>query len=247
MKKKKYKLTIAYDGTLYSGWQIQPNGESIQGHLERALKVYLKEKIRIVGAGRTDAGVHALAQVAHFSHDGEIDPARFSRAINSLLPFDIRIKEILEVPDSFHACSGAVSKIYHYHLWLEEALDPFHRLYRHKPKKRISLPLLSKAASSFLGSHDFTTFTNLGGHQRDALRTLYRVDIVLQEGGVRIEFEGDGFGYKMVRNIVGTLLAVAGGKMELQKIPLLFEAKDRRAAPAGAPPQGLFLVKINYE
>jgi len=240
-------MRIAYDGTRYSGWQIQPNSTSIQGLIENALQTVLKIPIRIIGAGRTDAGVHALGQVAHFSYEGSLNCHQIGYALNGLLPYDIRVKELFPTLTSFHAQYSALSKEYHYHLWLEKIVDPFVRLYRHHLyDKRFSLTLLQEATFHFLGTHDFATFANVGGSVSTTVRTLKRLDLVEQEGGIRLEFEGDGFLYKMVRNLVGTLLEIATGRRSASEISLLLAAKDRRKAGPAVSPRGLFLIKINY-
>ena len=240
-------MRIVYDGTLYSGWQIQPNSLSIQELIERALQTLLKMPIRIIGAGRTDAGVHALDQAAHFSYDLPLDCRRTVYALNGMLPHDIRIKEIEPAAEWFHAQHSALSKEYHYHLWLEKTVDPFVRLYRHHLfDRRFSSALLQEGAAYFLGTHDFATFANVGGSVSSTVRTVTRLDAIQQQGGLRLEFEGDGFLYKMVRNIVGTLLEVAIKKRHPSEIQQLLSAKDRRRAGPAAPPRGLFLVKVNY-
>lgn len=245
----KFKMTISYDGTHYCGWQIQPNGVTIQSKIQDALHVALKAHIPIVGSGRTDAGVHALGQVAHFSHHEEIDLYRLHAALNGLLPPDIRIKKLEEADPAFHAQYSALSKTYHYHLYLDKVMDPFRRLYTYQVRRKIDLSLLQQAAECFIGTHDFTTFANeahAGSASRDPVRTLKRLDLVPEEGGIRLEFQADGFLYKMVRNIVGTMLEVASGKRYLPEIAHLFEKKDRREAGKAVPPQGLFLIKVDY-
>lgn len=242
----KYKATLSYDGTSYCGWQIQPNGISIQSLIEKALSLLTREKVAVVGAGRTDAGVHALGQVAHFEILQNIDCNRFLGQLNGILPADIRIKELSPVDQDFHARFSAIGKEYYYHLWLEHAVDPFYRLYCHRPRFEISLPLLQEAATYFVGRHDFATFANVGGSAKTSERTIQRIDIVQQKGGVRLEFEGDGFLYKMIRNIVGTLLEVSSGKRPLTTLHTLFAAKDRRCAGMAAPAKGLFLVNVRY-
>jgi tRNA pseudouridine38-40 synthase len=243
----KYKIKIAYEGTHYSGWQVQPNSLSIQEIIEKNLSLLLKsEKIAIQGSGRTDAGVHALGQVAHFVTEAVIDPRRFIYGMNGLLPSDIRILEICPVSDDFHAQRSATSKIYHYHLWLETVADPFLRhLHTHFPRP-IDLELLEKARNLFLGTHDFATFANVGSCVKTTVRHIHRIDICKQRGGIRLEFEGNGFLYKMVRNITGTLLEVASGKMPIENIPILFAAKDRRKSGVAAPARGLFLAEVIY-
>lgn len=245
-----YKLTIAYDGTEYSGWQIQPNASSIQEHIQGAIKLYLRHDVALIGSGRTDAGVHAAGQVAHFKSEEEIDIHRFHRSLNGMLPRDIRILQVEQAPPDFHSQRSAYSKIYHYHLWLDPVQDPFRRRYSYHVFEPVDLSLLKKASAQFVGTHDFTTFTNeanTGCAARNPVRTIMRIDMVPEEGGVRLEFEADGFLYKMVRNIVGAVLAVAKGKRDLSEIPELFAARDRRRAPNAVPPHGLFLMHVNYK
>lgn len=245
-----FKLTIAYDGTAYSGWQIQPNAPSIQQLIQEALGLLIKdEKIVVIGSGRTDAGVHALNQIAHFKTSEQITANRLLLALNGLLPRDIRIKKAENVPLNFHSQYDAIGKEYHYHLFLERVMDPFRRLYCWHLLKKLDINLLGEAAKVFVGKHDFTSFANephAGSVSKNPVRTIRRLDLFLTEGGIRLEFEGDGFLYKMVRNIVGTLVAVASGRLSISEVISIFEAKDRRMAPGAAPPQGLFLVRVDY-
>ncbi len=245
----KYKILLAYDGTQYGGWQVQNNSTAIQALLENALATILRGPIAVTGAGRTDAGVHALGQVAHFSYEPPLDLFRTHGSLNGLLPPDIRVLEVQTAPDDFHARYSAKSKIYHYHLHLDRVMSPFLRLYRHHVHFPIDLEELRAAAQMFIGTHDFSAFANeaaAGAAAKNPIRTLARLDIVPQEGGLRLEFEGDSFLYKMVRNITGTLLDVCRGKIRREQIPEIFASKDRRMAGPAAPPQGLFLVKIDY-
>lgn len=246
---KKYKLTIAYDGTEYSGWQIQPNGLSIQTLIENALSTILRTPTKVVGSGRTDAGVHAWGQTAHFITSSPFDSQKLLLSLNGLLPLDIRILEIVEVPSTFHARYSATSKIYHYRLHLDPIPDPFKRRYAYHVPHPVSLFLLKSAASLFIGTHDFTSFANearRGSAAKDPIRSLYRLDLIEEAGGVRLEFEGDGFLYKMVRNITGTLLDVCAGKISLEQIPAILAAKDRKKAGRAAPPHGLSLMEVHY-
>lgn len=250
MKKFNYKITIAYDGSPFCGWQIQPNGISIQAKIEETIQIIMRESVHVIGAGRTDAGVHALGQIAHFHCDQEIQSFRFLESMNGLLPKEIRIKAIDSVPLDFHAQRSAKSKIYHYHLCLNRIQNPFNRLYSYQVYGKINLDLLKEGAQLFVGTHDFTSFANeahLGAAHANPVRNLYRINVLPEEEGVRLEFEGDGFLYKMVRNIVGTLLEVARGKRPLEDIERIFEAKDRRKAGIAVPPHGLFLVQVCYE
>lgn len=245
----KYKLIIAYDGTGYSGWQIQPHDKSIQQTLQQSITTILRHHVVLIGSGRTDAGVHAYGQTAHFKHETEIDLYRFHNSLNGIIPHDIRIRSVeLAAPD-FHAQHNAVGKEYHYHLYLDKVMDPFRRLYCWQIYHTLDRDLLRQAASLFVGTHDFTSFANeahRGTASKDPIRTLRRLDVIDEEGGVRLEFEGDGFLYKMVRNIVGTLVDVASGKRPIEDIPKIFASTDRRQCSMAAPPQGLFLMRVEY-
>lgn len=245
-----YKLTIAYDGTHYGGWQIQPNAPSIQQHIQEALEILIKgENISVIGSGRTDAGVHALNQVAHFQIERNLDLYRLQHSLNGILPRDIRIKNIEKVSLNFHAQQSAIRKEYHYHLYLDAVMDPFRRLYCWHCLRKCDIVLMKEAAAFFVGKHDFTSFANerhAGAVSKNPVRTIFRLDVCPFQGGVRLEFEGDGFLYKMVRNIVGTLVDVASHRLPLHEIVSIFEAKDRRLASSAAPAQGLFLIKVNY-
>jgi tRNA pseudouridine38-40 synthase len=242
----RYKLTISYDGTDYVGWQIQPGGITIQGEIEKALLLLLRKETRAIGAGRTDTGVHALAQVAHFDTEEELDPKRFTYQMNGVLSHSIRIKEVRKVPSHFHAQRSASSKIYHYHLWMAPGGDPFTAKYHLQVHEKLSLPLLKEAAGHFVGKKDFASFTNVGSTVKTTVRTIKRIDVVEERGGLRLEFEGDGFLYKMVRNITGTLLEVGKGKRDLETLPRLLEGKDRRKADLSAAAKGLFLFEVIY-
>lgn len=243
------RLTVAYDGTNYHGWQVQDNSLTVQQILEEQIKIILREEVRVIGSGRTDAGVHARGQIANFKHRHQMDLYRFLGSLNGLIPHDIRILKAEQVPLDFHAQHHALSKIYHYHLHLDPILDPFKRLYAYQVKCKINVEALREAAQLFLGTHDFTSFANeahAGCAAYDPVRTMKRLDIVREEGGIRLEFEADGFLYKMVRNIVGILLEIASGKKKAEDIPLILKAKDRRRAGTSVPPHGLFLMNVMY-
>jgi len=244
-----YKMTIAYDGTLYNGWQVQPNGSSIQAEIQNALQTLLKKPTPIVGSGRTDAGVHALGQVAHFTTSQNLEVKKILFSLNSLLPHDIRIKELISAPPGFHARYSAIKKIYHYRMHLHSHQDPFNRLYSTHIRHPIDTHLLQKAIPFFIGTHDFTSFSNepnRGSALHKPIKTLYSLKCIQEGDQIILIFEGDGFLYKMVRNIVGTLLMVASNKFLSEEIPGIFEAKDRRKAGPAAPPQGLFLHSVYY-
>lgn len=245
----RYKLIIAYDGTSFSGWQIQPNANSVQQELQTALSTALRQPIRLQGSGRTDQGVHAKGQVAHFEIDQEVDQEKLLLSLGGLLPLSIRVKSIELVHSDFHACYSAKSKVYHYHLWLEPVIDPHVYPYRLHVRKPLDLELMKQAAKEFLGEKDFSTFANLRSPKepyKNAVRHLKRLDCVEQEGGVRFEFEGNGFLYKMVRNIMGILLEIGQKRRSIESIKALFELKDRRQIGMPAPSHALFLQKVYY-
>lgn len=244
-----YKLIIAYDGTDFCGWQIQPHATSIQSTIEQALFVCLKQEIRLIGAGRTDAGVHAKGQVAHFKFYEPLDLQRLKRSLNGLLCSSIRIIEIQEAPPTFHAQKSAISKEYHYQIALEETVLPFDKPYVWHMRHTLNRTLLTEAASLFLGKHNFSAFANAqdkGAASKNPYRTIFRLDRIDTDYGIRLEFEGNGFLYKMVRNITGMLVSVATGKRPLHDISMLLQGAPRSLADKAAPPHGLFLIRVSY-
>lgn len=244
-----YKLTLAYDGKAYHGWQIQPTGITVQELLQKALERILSHPVSVIGAGRTDAGVHALGQVAHFRTEKELDLLKLGKSLNGILPLDIRVLQVDLVPKSFHAQRSAKSKIYHYHLALGRSQNPLRRFYSHHVHHALDQALLRQAAALFVGTHDFRSFANeahRGSAARNAVRTIYRLDVIEEPGGLRLEFQGTGFLYKMIRNIVGTLIEVSRGYRPLSDIEKLLTLGDRRLAGEAVPPHGLFLVQIEY-
>lgn len=242
-----YRLEIAYVGTNYSGWQIQPNGNSIQEEIEKALKILCPgESIRVIGSGRTDAGVHAKAQVAHFKSIGTVS----LHSLNGLLPKDIRVKKLTPVEDTFHAQISAKRKTYRYQIYLNKIQDPFGAPYHWHVYDPLSIDLIREAARYFVGTHDFTSFANeasTGAAAKNGVRTLFSVEVIERGDWLDLEFTGNGFLYKMVRNIVGTLVEVGRGKIAPDEIPKLFAHKDRRFLSRAAPAQGLFLMSVQYE
>ena len=244
-----YKMTIAYDGANYCGWQVQLTGLSIQEVIQNAIEKILHKKITVTGSGRTDTGVHALAQIAHFRLQEPIDPYRFQGSLNALLPKEIRIIKIEHAEKKFHARYSPIGKTYLYHLHLNKVRDPFKRLHSLHVKENIDLNLLEEATKVLIGRHDFTSFTNeshKGSASIDPIRTLKRITIVKEPGGIRLELEADGFLYRMVRNIVGTLLEVAKGKYSIKDLQNMLELKDRTKSGKGAPAHGLFLAEVYY-
>jgi tRNA pseudouridine38-40 synthase len=247
---KKYKLTISYDGTNYFGWQIQKEKTTIQDEIQKAIKIILKEDIKITAAGRTDTGVHANGQVAHFTSSNSFDLNKFIYSLNCLLKDDIRVLKIEEVDLSFHARYSAISKIYRYHITLKKIENPFSRLYCYRPNQILDLDLMKKGINYLLGKHDFRSFANkqnMGSAKNKPVKTIKRIDLIENQDEIILEFEGDGFLYKMVRNIVGTLLDVSAKKIPLEAIESILKSQDRRKASQPASAKGLFLEKIIYK
>jgi tRNA pseudouridine38-40 synthase len=245
----RYKLSIAYDGTAYSGWQIQHNGLSIQEEIEKALSIVLRTPCKIIGSGRTDAGVHACSQIAHFQSPIWVDTQKLLYSLNGLLAKDIRITSCSRVSEDFHAQHAAVSKVYDYHLCLGKVMLPFDRRYSWHIPYAIDIKKMKESSCLMLGKKDFSSFANeahRGSASIDPVRELKRIDFIQEKDKWRVEFEGDGFLYKMVRNLMGTLVDIGLGKLTKETIPEIFSAKDRRFAGTSAPPHGLFLLKVDY-
>ncbi|MBA2728732.1 MAG: tRNA pseudouridine(38-40) synthase TruA [Parachlamydiaceae bacterium] len=244
-----YKMLIAFDGTNYSGWQVQPNGISIQGLIQKALKVLVKEDVVIHGSGRTDAGVHAIGQIAHFKCHAPLDLFRFLQSLNALLPPDIRVQQMEETSPIFHSRYSAINKTYRYNLHLGRVENPFTRLYSWHIREKIDLDKLKAAANLLIGTHDFTSFINdsdIGSAGRNPVRTMHLINVISDGQTVSIEFKANGFLYKMVRNLTGALVEIGKGKRPVEDIPRLLALKDRSKAGVGAPPHGLFLVQVEY-
>jgi tRNA pseudouridine38-40 synthase len=245
----KYKLLLSYDGTAYSGWQVQKNGTSIQLLIEKALSTLLRHPTSLVGAGRTDAGVHALGQVAHFTTESALDIRKALISLNGLLPSAIRALHLEPASSDFHARYSAKGKIYRYDIELGPYRNPFTQNYRLFVPYPLDLNLLKTATLEFIGERDFTSFSNeadRGSAAKNPIRTLYCLELLRDGNTLSLQFFGNGFLYKMVRNIVGTLLDVARGKISLETIPAIFAAKDRRRACPTAPAHGLFLIEVLY-
>ncbi len=250
MQSYRYKIFVTYDGTSYGGWQRQPNALTIQECLENAFDQIYHEKVIFTGSGRTDAGVHASSQVAHFTISFAIDSKKFLFSMNGVLPKDIRISHVEQVPLDFHARFSAKKKIYRYRLKLSPIHSPFDRMYSHFVPGNFDVDKMKLASKKFIGTHDFTSFANEayeGSASKDAIRTIYAINFLEEPGGYTLEFQGNGFLYKMVRNIVGTLIEVGRGKTSLEDIDVMFAAKDRRFAGSVAPAKGLFLHQVIYD
>ena len=254
---RRIKLTVQYDGSLYHGWQFQPSGMTIQGMLQDCIYQVSGERVQVVGAGRTDAGVHAMEQIAAFDVHSSMDISVIKRALNALLPPDVRVMNIEEVTADFHPRYGAKGKCYVYLIANMRDVPVFVRGYAWKVKEPLDLEAMRTASAHLLGRHDFSSFRAAGCASRHPLRTIHEIGIErLCEapficGGLRGEFvritvEADAFLRHMVRTIVGTLVEVGKGKLQPEMVREILEKKERRLAGPTAPPQGLFLKKIFY-
>jgi len=240
-----YKLTIAYDGTNYRGWQYQPDQSTIQGTIHRALQIITKRRPKLYGAGRTDAGVHALGQVANFHTKLSIPPDSMKRAINSLIPPDIRIMKCEIVDDKFNARFHSKGKVYEYRVYRGEIVSPF--LYRYVAHVYFPLDVeaIKKASELLVGEKDFSSFTS-ESEGKNKIRKIESFEVWEEGEMLYFRVRGNGFLKYMVRIMVGTLLEVGKGKITLNDFEKILEAKDRTLAGPTAPPQGLFLLKVLY-
>lgn len=244
---KRIKLTIAYDGTNYCGWQVQPNGITVEEVVNKALKKLTGEDIQVIGASRTDSGVHALGNVAVFDTHTTIPPERISYALNQRLPEDIVIVKSEEVAEDFHPRYCDCSKTYEYHILNMRIPIPTKRLTNYFVPYDLDVEKMRKAAGYLIGEHDFVSFCNVRTDVEDTVRTVTELEILKDGEEITIRISGNGFLYNMVRIIVGTLIRVGRGFYEPEKVKEILEAKDRKAAGVTAPPHGLILAEIRYE
>lgn len=243
---KRIKLTIAYDGTNYCGWQIQPNGITVEEVLNKALTKLTGEDILVIGASRTDSGVHALGNVAVFDTETTIPAERIAVALNQRLPEDIVITKSEEVPLDFHPRYCDCSKTYEYHIINTRISIPTKRLTNYFVSYNLDLDKMRQAAEYLVGEHDFVSFCNVRTDVENTVRTITALDILKNGDEITIRITGNGFLYNMVRIIVGTLIRVGRGFYEPEKVKEILEAKDRKAAGVTAPAHGLVLVEIRY-
>lgn len=244
---RRIKLVVAYDGTNYCGWQIQPNGITIEEVLNRELSRILKEEIRVIGASRTDSGVHALGNVAVFDTNASIPGEKVSYALNQSLPDDIRIQDSCEVPQDFHPRHCKTKKTYEYLIYNHTFQNPLNNRYTHFVYRPLDIEKMRKAAVYLKGTHDFKSFCNIHTHVEDTVRTIYNCRVEQNGRLLTIVIEGDGFLYNMVRIIAGTLIEVGMGEYEPACIEAILDKKDRTCAGKTAPAKGLKLVQILYE
>jgi len=245
---KNFKLIIEYDGTNYHGWQRQAAEPTVQAEVEQALSAMTRSDITLIGAGRTDAGVHALGQAAHFRCETRLDPQAILKGLNSLLPRDIVICDCRRVAEDFHARFDAQSKIYRYRILNRAARAAVGRSYSWFIHRPLDVRAMQQAAQFIVGRHDFKAFESSGSPRAHTVRHVLAAEwIEAQEQGLlTFQIEADGFLRCMVRNIVGTLVATGLGKIPPADVATILDSRDRRRAGATAPPQGLFMVAVNY-
>lgn len=247
---QKYKIAVEYDGTNYFGWQVQNNGPTIQGQLQKALLKIFKTKVKLLGSGRTDRGVHAEGQVAHFVAPWKIPPQNLLMALNTNLPWDISVMDIEEVEMDFHAIASAVSKRYRYTILNQRCRSAIWS----RSAAWVVLPLdvehMKEAAVHLVGKNDFSSFESSHSPRRSSVRTITHLAVEQRQVGrnnlIHILVQADGFLYNMVRTISGTLMEVGRGKIQPSQVRDILEAKDRRKAGPTAEARGLCLVQVNY-
>lgn len=254
---RRLKLTVAYDGTPFDGWQSQRPRNTIQDHLERALYRVGGDRVRVHGSGRTDAGVHALAQCAHVDLESRLTAPQWTKALNALLPPTIRAFRCAYVSKTFHARYSAKRKVYRYRIWPGPVLPPMEYRRAWHVTAALDFDLLRKAASQFVGTHDFAGFAakqgkssgprqSSGSKENSTVRTIYSARVRKKTGAITIEFEGNGFLYKMVRLMVGASIECATGKLSVKEITEWLASGGRESARFTAPADGLFLVRVRY-
>ena len=243
---KRVKLVVAYDGTAYHGWQIQPGAKTIEGELNRTLSELLQEEIQVIGASRTDSGVHALCNVAVFDTDTRIPAEKLSYALNQRLPEDIRIQSSCEVETDFHPRHCDSRKTYEYRILNREFPLPTRRLYSYFTYVPLDVSRMKKAASYLIGEHDFKSFCATAAVVESTVRILYEASVIREKDEIVIRVCGNGFLYNMVRIIAGTLMEVGRGNLEPEGMKKILEAKDRTVAGPTAPACGLTLVKYEF-
>ena len=244
---QRIKITLSYDGTAFNGYQVQPNGRTVQEELQRALKQMHKgEAVQVTGSGRTDARVHAFGQVIHFDTTLSIPLENWTRALNAQLPDDVRVLHSEAVSSDFHARYDVVRKTYQYRVHNRAALDVFRRNYAVHEPQSLDLMEMKRAAAYLSGEHDFTSFCASKTDVKNKVRTIYRIEIDQVQDELVFTFEGSGFLYNMVRILMGTLFEIGKGRRSADDIPMILEAKDRNKAGKTAPPHGLYLWKVFY-
>jgi tRNA pseudouridine38-40 synthase len=245
---QRYKCIISYDGTGFSGYQVQPNKRTVQRELERVFaKIHKGQEVRVSASGRTDAGVHAKGQVIHFDSPLHIPEDKWGLALNSLLPEDISVLSVEKANERFHARFDASGKEYRYFLFLSSKRNPFQRNYAYQYPYNLNLDSMQEASRLLLGTHDFSSFCSAKTEVEDKIRTIESIELDMDAEFLTFRFIGNGFLYNMVRILVGTLLEVGSEERKPTDILEILEKKDRRFAGKTAPAHGLYLWKVMYE
>lgn len=240
-------LRVAYDGTGYSGWQKQPNAVTVEEVLCKACKNLFAQDIDIIGASRTDAGVHSYGNVAVFDVDTRIPAEKISYALNSRLPEDIRVVESRQVSENFHPRHVECRKTYEYKIWNDKFENPLVRYYSHFFYGNLDIVKMNEACRYFIGLHDFTSFCSVGSQVQSKIREIYSISVEKYNRLITIRVTGNGFLYNMVRIIAGTLVDVGLGKIEPKEIENIIKSKKRENAGKTLQPQGLYLLNVEYE
>ena len=242
-----YKMKIQYDGGRYKGWQRLGDGDqSIQGKIENVLTELVGEKVEIIGCSRTDAGVHALDQVANFKSSKDLTESEVMNYLNRYLPQDISVVEVTLVPDRFHSRYNAKDKTYLYKIWNESYTNPFMRKYSMHIEQKLNIDEMKNASQYFIGKHDFTTYSNAKSKKKSMVREIYTIDFKEDGSFINIRVRGDGFLYNMVRKIVGTLIEVGLGDIDASSILSIMESKERIRTGRMADAEGLYLEKVEF-
>lgn len=244
---QRYKCIISYDGSGFSGYQVQPNKRTVQLELESVLaKMHKGKQVKVAGSGRTDAGVHAKGQVIHFDSALPIPEHKWEMALNSMLPSDISVLAVEKASESFHARFDAAGKEYRYQLHLSSKRDPFQRNFAYQYPYPLDVEAMKEASLSFYGTHDFTSFCSAKTEVVDKVRTIELIDFVRDGDLLTLRFVGNGFLYNMVRILVGTLLEVGAGERKPSEMAEILSGKDRRLSGKTAPAHGLYLWEVFY-
>ena len=241
------KLTIEYDGKDFKGWQKQPNKLNIQGEIEKAIENITGEKVELIASGRTDAGVHAMGQVANFKTNSNMPIEKIPIAINSQVKNSIRIQNAEEVDENFHSRFNCKKKTYRYVIDNSKYGSAIYRNISYHMQIKLDVEEMKKAIKYFEGEHDFKAFKSSGTSSKSSVRTIYKADIITEGTNIAIDLTGNGFLYNMVRIIAGTLVDVGLGKIKADDIPAIIESKDRTRAGKTLQPHGLMLLNVVYD
>jgi tRNA pseudouridine38-40 synthase len=242
----KFRAILEYDGTAYHGWQLQPDVPTVQGAVEQALEKITSGPVRVHGAGRTDAGVHAKGQVAHFTSDWSRSVAELQRALNAVLPHDVAIRELTVAADDFHARHSAISKTYKYTILNQTLRSPLFRLYAWHIDQQLDITAMNLAAEHLIGSHDFSSFGALTDGTTSPVREILAADWEHEAENLCFTIIGTGFLRYMVRSLVGTMVMVGRGKIRPSDFKNILESTDRSMSGPTAPPHGLCLMSVRY-